>query len=205
MGRRRCTSPARTATSPSRRCCLEKGAAVDRARRAAETPLWGACRTGHVDVVRLLLDRGARFDGKRMDVACGWTHVAKLLIESDPDHVDQDGPAGVGRATRRGDDSGNVVETRPGSTDQSETHGRRVQGRSRRRPRKLLMATVDQASGPRCTSPATRTDSTALHNGACHTSRPSRRCTTRVSRGHVSAASALEQKPTNGCWEEKRR
>ena len=59
-------------------------------------------------------------DGKQlMDVACkgGHVDVAKLLMERGViDHVDQGGSTALtGRAThRRGDDSGNVVETRPG-------------------------------------------------------------------------------------------
>ena len=38
---------------------LEKGAAADRARDNGATPLLLACLQGHVDVARLLLEKGA--------------------------------------------------------------------------------------------------------------------------------------------------
>ena len=54
------------------RLLLEKGAEVDRATKGGYTPLYVACRKGHVDVARLLLERGAVLD-----------HVSSALCEGD--------------------------------------------------------------------------------------------------------------------------
>ena len=51
-------TPARTAT-----LLLDKGAEVDRAmRKKGWTPLYAACKNGHIDAARLLLDNGAEVD-----------------------------------------------------------------------------------------------------------------------------------------------
>ena len=45
------------------------GAEVDRTDWADKTPLWGACFEGHIDVVRLLLEKGAVLDRAMEDGA----------------------------------------------------------------------------------------------------------------------------------------
>ena len=68
---------------------LECGGEVDLAKEDGATPLLVACWKGHVDAVRLLLDRGAEGDRSYYNgqtplyVACGNGHVdaARLLLD----------------------------------------------------------------------------------------------------------------------------
>lgn len=80
----------------------EDGGRVDRAlRRGGWTPLYSACHCGHLDVVRLLLEKGADLnkvdtnDWTALYVACWHGHldVARLLAEkgADLNKADDDG------------------------------------------------------------------------------------------------------------------
>ena len=85
---RRCSSPAMRATSKRRGCCWTKArTSTGRWRRDGEgqTPLSSPAGDGHVDVVRLLLEKGAEVDRAKED---GWT---PLLIACQQGHVERRG------------------------------------------------------------------------------------------------------------------
>ena len=56
---------------------LDNGADVDRANKNGATPLYAACEKGHVDAVRLLLQRGAVFEHDNSALCEGDTVEAK--------------------------------------------------------------------------------------------------------------------------------
>ena len=73
----------------ARRRRIQARRSTGRIRTPSLSPLWVACKNGHVDVVRLLLDKGAEVDEARKDgatplfIACQNGHVdaAWLLLE----------------------------------------------------------------------------------------------------------------------------
>ena len=83
------------------RLLLHKGADINRAARCRQTPLYIACRTGHVYAARLLLDKGVEVDRAMKDgrtplyVACqnGNVDVVRLLLDkgAEVDRADKDG------------------------------------------------------------------------------------------------------------------
>ena len=85
------------------------------ASRDVETPLWDACRTGHVNAARLLLDKGAEVDRADKDgatplyIACqqGHVDVARLLLEkgAEVDRAKEDGATPLSIARSQGHSS----------------------------------------------------------------------------------------------------
>ena len=76
------------------RLLLDKGTDVNKADEDGQTPLLIACQKGHVDAVRLVLEKGAEVDQAEkkygatpLFVACGHGHVdaARLLLDKGAD------------------------------------------------------------------------------------------------------------------------